>query len=344
MLVVRPVAQHDLDDVFQLALKAGQGMTSLPPDKSALQQRIALSEASFKRQEKHMDDFFLLVMEDQQRNKVVGTAGVYAMTGARQAFYAYRIMAVTHHSHSLNKQVHSPVLHLTNDYSHCSEVGALFLDPAYRGNGHWLARSRYLLMGLFRERFADAVIAELRGWTDNSGRSPFWDAIGRHFFQMSFDDADKLCGMGSNQFITELMPKYPIYTSLLPDDAQQVLGKPADAGQRAQQLLEREGFHYDNVIDIFDAGPLMRASIAQLKSVSAIRYCQTKIIDQDPPDQPSQQRDAIIANPDWHNFRVITAPAPDKNNGVVLSGAQLQALHLSLNDEHRLAIIDGGDS
>ncbi|MDF1764690.1 MAG: arginine N-succinyltransferase, partial [Oleibacter sp.] len=261
MLIVRPVVANDLKDLLELAEKAGDGMTSLPLDSTALMARIELSIESFARSEKHPDDYFFLVMEDSERNKVVGTAGVYAMTGARQAFYAYRLMNLTHYSHSLNKQVRSQILHLTNDYTDCSEVGTLFLDPDYRGNGHWLARSRYLLMGLFRQRFSESVIAELRGWTDINGNSPFWEAIGRQFFQMEFDDADTLCGIGSNQFITELMPKYPIYTNLLPADAQAVIGKPADVGLRAKQLLEAEGFHYDRVVDIFDAGPLMLANI-----------------------------------------------------------------------------------
>ena len=310
MLIVRPAIAADVHDLLELAEKAGEGMTSLPQDEGALLDRIQLSCDSFDRQDKHRDDFFFLVMEDSRHNKVVGTAGVHAMTGARQAFYAYRLMSLTHHSHSLNKQVRSQLLHLTNDYTDCSEVGALFLDPAYRGNGHWLARSRYLLMGLFAGRFAESVIAELRGWTDEQGNSPFWDAIGRHFFQMEFDEADTLCGIGSNQFITELMPKYPIYTSLLPEAAQAVIGKPADAGRRAKQLLELEGFSYDRVVDIFDAGPLMRAELSNIRSVRAIRQlssalCADTTDDEDADDSQS----LIIANPSWQQFRVICTEA-----------------------------------
>lgn len=325
MLIIRPVAEHDVSQLLLLAQAAGQGMTSLPPDEEALAERIVHSMASFERTEKHPDDNFLLVMEDTEQQRLAGCAGVSALTGARQAFYAYRLIPMTHYSHSLEKQVASQLLHLTNDYTGCSEVGSLFLLPEYRGNGHWLARSRYLLMGLFRERFAESVIAELRGWSDADGRSPFWEAIGKHFFEMEFEQADTLCGLGSNQFITELMPKYPIYTTLLPNDAQAVIGQPADAGRPAMELLQREGFRFDNVVDIFDAGPLMHASIDQLASVKAI--------EQRPlASNSGEQGKVIAANTQWSNFRVMLSEAQLDDASIDIPAAERQALQLQGND------------
>ncbi|WP_221800751.1 arginine N-succinyltransferase [Oceanobacter mangrovi] len=342
MLIIRPMQPADLDDLMALAKAAGQGMTSLPEDPEALLARIQRSCDSFARQQRHHDDFFFLAMEDTEQQRVVGSAGVYAMTGARQAFYAYRLMTMTHFSHSLQKQVRSQMLHLTNDYTDCSEVGSLFLDPAYRGNGHWLARSRYLLMGLYPDRFAESVIAEMRGWTDAEGNSPFWDAIGRQFFEMEFDDADTLCGVGSNQFITELMPKYPIYTNLLPAAAQAVIGRPADAGRRAKELLEEEGFRFEKVVDIFDAGPLMRADLNDIASVRAIRQHHALAMNELLND-PTPAEQVIAANPDWANFRVICTQAteamatnsrlaPASSEGLALSDEALTALQLHAGD------------
>ncbi|WP_054112561.1 arginine N-succinyltransferase [Marinagarivorans algicola] len=271
MLIIRPVAQRDLEDLLQLAHKAGQGMTSLPPCAETLQRTINKSQASFDSLTPRAEDYFLLVLEDLDIHKVVGTAAIYARTDSKQAFYAYRVMPAIHYSHSLAKEVRSDVLHLANDYTDCSEVGTLFVDPDYRGNGHWLAKARYLFMGVFRERFHSHVVAELRGWLDDQGKSPFWDAIGQHFFEMSFDEADRLCATGTNQFITELMPKHPIYTRLLSEQARAVLGKPHQDGRRALQLLEDEGFENENFIDIFDAGPMLRAKIDGLTSVKAIK-------------------------------------------------------------------------
>ncbi|WP_439135266.1 arginine N-succinyltransferase [Pseudomaricurvus sp.] len=325
MLVIRPVAASDHNDLMELARKAGKGMTSLPANGNALEEKITISEASFSRHQYHPDDYFLLVMEDLETNKVVGTAGVYSQTGARQAFYAYRLMSVTHYSHTLDKQTRSEMLHLTNDYTDCSEVGTLFLDPQYRGNGHWLAKARYLLMGQFHQRFQSHVIAELRGWVDENGESPFWNSIGKQFFGMDFDTADQLCGVGSNQFITDLMPKHPIYTCLLPKAAQEVLGKPNRDGLRAMELLQEEGFSYDNVVDIFDGGPLMKAKISQLKSVRRIDQGIALMTEDRLLSEPT-----LVATSQLQSFRVINSRLARNGNGEIkLSRDDLSALNVS---------------
>jgi arginine N-succinyltransferase len=110
MLVIRPVEKDDLDDLLRLAKMAGSGMTSLSKDGEVLAKNIALAEESFKRLMRDRNDYFLLVMEDTDNNKVIGTSGVYAKTGSRQAFYAYRLMSVTHYSHSLKKENRSGLI------------------------------------------------------------------------------------------------------------------------------------------------------------------------------------------------------------------------------------------
>lgn len=301
-------------------------MTSLPQDRDALANNIKAAVDSFSRKDPDPADYFLLVMEDLTLKKVVGTAAVYAQTGARQAFYAYRLMSVTHYSHSLSVETRSTLLHLTNDYTDYSEMGTLFLDPAYRGNGHWLSRSRYMLLGLFPERFAEYVIAELRGWLDESGESPFWQAIGSQFFDMPYAEADRLCGVGSNQFITELMPKYPIYTNLLPDAAQAVIGKPHDATRRAMELLLEEGFEYEDLVDIFDGGPLVRARVDRLRSVEAMQ--RLPWIKENVDAAP-----VLLACPQLDAFRVVYAPAAIEADCVRLADEVVDALGLSKDDE-----------
>ena len=336
-LVVRPVREADLDDILLLASLAGQGMTSLPADRTALKENIERSISSFARERQHEGDFFLLVMEDVNDHRVVGTAAIFAHTAASQAFYAYRLMGVMHHSNSVDKRVRSQLLHLTNDYSGCSEVGALFIDPDYRGNGHWLARARYVLMGLYPHRFADSVIAELRGWVDEQGSSPFWDAIGAHFFEMDYRKADELCALGTNQFITDLMPRHPIYTCLLPEAAREVIGRPADAGRRAKQLLEQEGFRFEDVVDIFDAGPLMRAKTSELRTVEAIRQVEYTL--KDHPYKHPEDIPLLLANPSWHQFRVIHATAPIRHGHAVLTPQQGNLLGLSPETTTTLALV-----
>lgn len=339
MLIIRPVEHKDVNDLFCLAKKAGEGMTSLPANLEVLSQKITNSQESFERDAPHPDDFFLLVMEDTQCQRVVGTASVYGRTGARQAFYAYRVMHTSHRSHSLDKNIPSDLLHLTNDYTGCSEVGSLFLDPDYRGNGLWLARSRYLLMGQFQERFAKHVIAELRGVIHTDGTSPFWDAIGQHFFDMSYAEADQLCAVRNNAFITELMPKYPIYTQLLPESAREVIGQPHAHGRRAMQFLEDEGFDYENVVDIFDGGPIMRGKIAKLNSVKQIKtvtLAKHNLEQMQSSTDTSENHEALVATTSLSTFRVWKTSVQLHESGAI---SLPDAIHSTLLPEQPLVMI-----
>ena len=95
------------------------------------------------------------------------------------------------------------------------------------------------------ERFANKVIAEMRGVADEQGRSPFWEALGRHFFTVDFAQADHLTGVGDKSVVAELMPKYPVYVDLLPAEARAVIGQvhenPAGAGHAARRRLPLPG-------------------------------------------------------------------------------------------------------
>jgi arginine N-succinyltransferase len=53
-------------------------------------------------------------------------------------------------------------------------VGSLFLRPERRhgGAGKLLAQSRYMLIGIEPEKFAETVLAELRGWFDGTAPVP----------------------------------------------------------------------------------------------------------------------------------------------------------------------------
>lgn len=274
MIIVRSVREDDLDSLYDLAREAYPGMTTLPPDRDALAAKIALSSASVARAvEKPGNEVYMLVMEDTATGAVVGTASVIASLGEVEPFYSYKLNKVTHKSRVLDKKVTVATLNLSNHFEGFAEVATLFLSPTYRqgGNGKLLARSRYLLMAAHRQRFPKEVMADLRGHYEDGGRSPFWEAVGRHFFEMDFAEADLFGALHGNQFIAELMPTQPVYVNLLPADAQAVIGRVNTAGEPALKLLEREGFRWQGHVDIFDAAPSVDAEIDKLATVAATR-------------------------------------------------------------------------
>src|SRR5699024_123992 len=120
-----------------------------------------------------------------------------------------------------------PTLHLSNDMTDTSEICSLLLANEYHGggNGLLLSRCRFMYLDEFSDCFSDKVFAEMRGVSDEQGQSPLWDALGSKFFDMEFARADRLSALGNKSFIAELMPKYPIYLSLLPDSARAVISE-----------------------------------------------------------------------------------------------------------------------
>ncbi|MCX2581823.1 arginine N-succinyltransferase, partial [Klebsiella pneumoniae] len=87
-----------------------------------------------------------------------------------------------------------PTLFLSNDRTGSSELCTLFLDQERRENqnGKFLSKIRLMFIAAFKQYFEKKLIAEMRGYSDENGCSPFWDAIGHHFFNMDFSTADYL--------------------------------------------------------------------------------------------------------------------------------------------------------
>lgn len=290
MMRVRPARMSDLDRLVDLASSASKGLTTLPANRDVLEARITESIEAFGADiDGPGGESYFMVLEDTANGKVAGTCAIYAGVGLSKAFYNYKILKLTQYSHELNVTVTSRLLTLVNDYQGATEVGTLYLDPDYRkdGNGQLLARSRYLLMGCFKERFSEMVMAEMRGWQDENGKSPLWEALGSHFFNIPFPDADYISGIGNNQFIADLMPKYPIYIEMLPKAAQDVIGKTHDETRPALNLLKKEGFRFSNAVDIFDGGPCVDV---RLDDIRTIRHSKIATIRKTVDRSPSMER------------------------------------------------------
>nr|WP_317893510.1 arginine N-succinyltransferase [uncultured Sphingomonas sp.] len=271
---IRAARDEDLQHLYEMAKLTGGGFTNLPPDKPALRAKLERSHAAFAREVDSLEDeLFVLVLENAETQEVRGTCQIFTQVGQHWPFYSYRVATLTKHSEALRRTFRAEILNLVNDLEGASEVGGLFLHPGERagGLGLLLARSRYLFIKAHRQRFADRILAELRGVIDEAGGSPFWDGVAGRFFGMSFQEADQFNAIHGNQFIADLMPKHPVYTAMLPENARSVIGLPHPSGRAAMRMLEREGFHYENYVDIFDGGPTMTARTDQVATIRNAR-------------------------------------------------------------------------
>jgi arginine N-succinyltransferase len=268
--VIRTAGPDDLQPLYEMAKLTGGGFTNLPPERAALAAKLERSAAALARTDMTLaDESFVLVLEEAESGAVRGTAQLFTQVGQRWPFYSYRMTTMTQYSRELERSMRAELLSLVTDLEGSSEVGGLFLHPGERagGLGLLLARSRYLFIASHRERFGARILAELRGIIDERGGSPFWDAVGGRFFGMSFQEADEFNALHGNQFIADLMPKHPVYTAMLPEEARRVIGLPHPNGRAAMRMLEGEGFQHHGYVDIFDGGPTMTAATDSVASV-----------------------------------------------------------------------------
>jgi arginine N-succinyltransferase len=328
---VRPAASDDFQAIYEMAKLTGGGFTNLPPDRGALVDKIIRSEKAFASDAgEPSDDLFLFVLENVATGQIRGTCQAFGLVGTEHPFYSYRVGTLTQTSHELGKTFRNEMLNLTTDLEGSSEVGGLFLHPGERagGLGLLLARSRYLFIKLHRERFAKRVIAELRGVIDESGGSPFWDSIAGRFFGMNFQEADEFNAAHGTQFIADLMPKTPIYTAMLPESARAIMGVPHPSGRAAMKMLEREGFHYDCYIDIFDGGPTMIAATDQIRTIRESRELTVGTVE-DEAGGPSM----MLAAGRLSGFAACCAPVRvDEDGSAALGRATAEMLGLAAGD------------
>jgi arginine N-succinyltransferase len=327
---IRASRPDDIDSLYEMAKLTGGGFTNLPPDKDALASRLARSAQAFAKQEESTgDDVYLLMLEKLETGQVIGTSQIFSTIGNRWPFYSYRLGMLSQSSQELGRTFRAEMLNLTTDYEGVTEVGGLFLHPRERagGLGLLLARSRYLFIRQHRQRFADRVIAELRGVIDEAGGSPFWDGLAGKFFGMSFQEADQFNAVHGNQFIADLMPKHPIYTAMLSDAARAVMGMPHPTGRAAMRMLESEGFHHEGYIDIFDGGPTMAAQTDRIRSV---RDAKTATLVGSNADGGQH---GLVARGRLTDFVCVNATIEERDGDAAIDAASAELLGVSPGDE-----------
>jgi arginine N-succinyltransferase len=190
---------------------------------------------------------------------------------------------------------------------------------------------RFIFIAEHPELFETTVLSEIRGMLDDRGHSPFWDALGRHFFGIDFAEADRL-SVVNKKFIAELMPDHPIYIPLLPPDAQAVIGKPHKDSERAVKNLETEGFRFANMVDIFDAGPVVSCPRDEIRTVRESRRSVVAAIEAGPIDAAE-----YMIGTTTEKFRACKATVQMNGRAGVRIGADVAAaLELNTGDSVRV--------
>lgn len=349
--IVREVSTTDLDALWELAGYASTGMTSLKVDREELADRIERAHFAFRRtSEKAEGAPYVFVIEDTSTRRLIGTSCIFSKTGGFEPFYAYRVVSQTQHSELLGQTREIRSLHLLKIHNGPTELGGLFLLPDCRrgGVGKLLSLSRFLYMAGHLKRFAKETIAELRGYLDENEQSPFWNAIGSHFFPIDYPRADAL-SMIDKQFIEDLMPQYPIYLELLPQEAIDVIGQVHQQAKPAYQLLTQQGFVQRDLIDIFDGGAVLHCDTHRIEAIRSSKTASIAGIQSLPMNAPALCSGLVsVENPRFHCttgrwlHQEATRHAEHQETGVaiaesvVLDQATADLLNVAVGDSIRL--------
>ena len=331
MLVVRPAQVDDVDQLFDMIQDAELGLSTLKISKELLADRIDESVRAFSKTDaKPNGQPYVFVMEDMAHGQVVGTSAIYSKVGGFQPFYSYEVKTVVKKCEDLQVEKEIQYLDLHTTHSGPTEIGSLFLSHKYQGhgNGRLLSLSRFLFMAEFLQRFEADTIAEMRGVVHNDGKSPLWDSLGSHFFQIGYPRAETQT-LENKKFIAELMPRHPIYVPLLPQAAQEVLGQVHQKTIPAKALLEQEGFAFNNFVDIFDGGPTLQSTTNQIRCVAESKTFTVKAI-----QQAAEGERFLIANRKL-DFRATSGQLQIDGDSVVVDESTASRLNLKVGDSLR---------
>jgi arginine N-succinyltransferase len=246
---------------------------------------LASSSKGLASRESESESYMFSIIEPES-GAVVGTSQARAhMGGPGNPNWRMRVSEKKFFAPSLRFGTTHTVAQLDGDETGPTELGGLILDPGFRGHplrpGRFLSFVRFHFMGLYRDRFADTVLAEMMGPVNGDGDSVFWDAFGRKFIPVKFAEADRFC-QHNRAFISELLPKEEVYLSLFPLEVQNLVGAVSRETIPARRLLESLGFATRGFVDPFDGGPHLDAPtdsiplVKQTRRIAAIASSQPK--------------------------------------------------------------------
>ena len=121
------------------------------------------------------------------------------------------------------------------------------------------------------------------------------------------------------------MPQYPIYVPMLPQAAQDCIGRIHPDGQEAFDILEREGFETNSYVDLFDGGPTLYARTGDIRSIAQSQTAQVKA-----GSSIDARGRYLVSNDSLEDYRAIVADLDYRaGQPVALDTGMCQALKVT---------------
>ncbi len=325
MFRIRPIRHEDFEELRQLSNQAQAGITNLPkypPRLKKIHENALLTFSG-----KSTSPYYLFALEDAKSSKLVGISGIYPQTGVNTPLEYFKLNSLPISSTWPEAKKQVEFLEIVRYQQGPTEICSLFMSPVARkeGLGRLLSFSRFLFMKAFPHLFHQQVFAEMRGYIDPSGRSPFWDAVGSHFLPLTYLELLKRRDHGIAG-ASSLFPACSILIDLLPDSAQKVIGLTHPNTVPAKKILEEQGFRYTREVDLYDAGPRLiveREQIVTYRNAQRLRVVSIEKCNEAP---------LLLAKPSM-DFRACLASAHANEKGITLSNEGANLLEVGEGDE-----------
>ncbi|MBA2660743.1 MAG: arginine N-succinyltransferase [Bradymonadaceae bacterium] len=344
MFLLREVHHDDLDALEELARHLNT--LNLPADRAQLEKIIEVSQASFsERIEDIKEREYVFVLCDEEADRIIGTAMIIAQHGTyRRPSVYFNVRKEQKYSETLNKYFVHQVLQLNFNYEGPTEIGGLILHPDSQGHpqrlGKLLSFVRFLFIGVHRDWFREAIIAELLPPLNADGTSDLWDCLGANFTGLDYTTADKL-SRENVEFIRSLFPQTPIYTSLLPERVRSMIGQVGAPTKPVEKMLKSIGFQYENSIDPFDGGPTFGVPTDQCELIKRTHRSSFAGLLLDDEQADGQ---ALVGHEHAHDsvrFRAVLADYKQVENGYLLRSPGLHSLLLEQDAIIALLVLSG---
>lgn len=334
--LLRNAKQGDLKDLFDLARQFS--LLNLPADKKILSEKIERSLASFAGEQSQEDSEYLFVVEDLEEERVIGSSLVIAKHGTESVpHYYFKLVKKNRFSEDLGVGFIHQVLQLKEDCNGPSEIGGLLIDRSYRRRpeklGKQISLVRFLYMGMNRSEFESRVLCELTPPLGDGGRSEFWEALGRRFTGLPYQEAD-LISQRHKEFIRSLFPEEDIYLCLLDSKARLDLGRVGNETRPAQHLLESIGFEYLHEVDPFDGGPHYGAN---RDDITIVRNCREATLGETVRDSQFSGRGLVGSKRDGE-FRAVYSALFEDNGVLFVPESVSRILEVEKGDKLSFAV------
>lgn len=223
------------------------------------------------------DDRLLLAFDlDHSALRPVACLRVRRRIGLKLPRYWFHVGCRVHAAPDLGMYRLERTLLLGNDHTGASELCDAAVDADYlNGPRSESAPARAAATPILRRLIEEAlhclrqvphtetaegaatrIIAALPGVREGDGSAPFWQGLGRHFYDAEIASVRARHGSAWLTHVAALLPRHPLVVSILPPATQAAIGRHHPAAEDLRKALSEAGFRPGQHVDLYDGGPV----------------------------------------------------------------------------------------